>query len=208
MHLLFKVYIPCYYLQLLQVNTFMKCIFVELNVPYRARYVTTTQQDNIRTVSFNPGATKTPILMIHGFGAGLGMWALNVQELSKDRPMHTFDVLGFARSSRPKFDDDPEVIEETFVSSIEDTRKELGLEKFILVGHSFGGYLAYAYTIKHPEHVKSLILADPWGFSEKPQDWDTRVSIPTWIRVVATVLQPFNPLSAVRIAGPLGKGLL
>ena len=170
--------------------------------------MTTSQQEKIWTVSYNPEGTKTPVLMIHGFGAGLGMWALNVNELSKERPLHTFDLLGFGRSSRPTFGDDPEIVEETFVNSIEDTRKELGLEKFILVGHSFGGYLAYAYAIKHPNQVKSLILADPWGFSEKPADWDKTVSIPRWIRVIATILQPFNPLSGIRIAGPLGMLIL
>ena len=175
-----------------------------MNVPYRSHYITTSQQDRIWTVSFNPEGTKTPILMVHGFGAGLGMWALNVEELSRDRPMHTFDMLGFGRSSRPSFDNDPKIVEETFVNSIEDTRKELGLDKFILIGHSFGGYLAYAYTIKHPEQVKSLILADPWGFSEKPADWDHTYHIPRWIRVVATIMKPFNPLSGLRIAGPLG----
>ncbi len=182
----------------------MSSILAELNLPYSTRYITTSQQEKIWTVSFNPEGTKTPILMIHGFGAGLGMWALNVEELSKDRPMHTFDMLGFGRSSRPTFDEDPEIVEETFVNSIEDTRKELGIEKFILIGHSFGGYLAYAYTIKHPEQVKSLILADPWGFSEKPADWDKTVSIPRWVRIAATILKPFNPLSGIRIAGPLG----
>ena len=170
--------------------------------------MTTSQQEKIWTVSYNPEGTKTPVLMIHGFGAGLGMWALNVNELSKERPLHTFDLLGFGRSSRPTFGDDPEIVEETFVNSIEDTRKELGLEKFILVGHSFGGYLAYAYAIKHPNQVKSLILADPWGFSEKPADWDKTVSIPRWIRVIATILQPFNPLSVIRIAGPFGMLIL
>ena len=173
-------------------------------MPYKARYVTTSQQEKIWTVSYNPDGTKTSVLMVHGFGAGLGMWALNVKELSKERPVHTFDLLGFGRSSRPKFCDDPEAVEETFVNSIEDTRKELGLEKFILIGHSFGGYLAYAYAIKHPNQVTSLILADPWGFSEKPADWDKTVSIPRWIRVIATILQPFNPLSGIRIAGPFG----
>ncbi|XP_028392461.1 protein ABHD4-like isoform X2 [Dendronephthya gigantea] len=183
-------------------------ILKKLDVPYKARYVTTSQQEKIWTVSFNPEGTKTPILMIHGFGAGLGMWALNIKELSKDRPVHTFDVLGFARSSRPSFDGEAEAVEETFINSIEDTRKELGLEKFILFGHSFGGYLAYAYTIKHQEQVKSLILADPWGFSEKPEDWDSNVSIPIWIKLVVNIMQKFNPFSGIRVAGPLGPSLV
>lgn len=166
--------------------------------------MTTSQQDKIWTVLFNPQGNKTPVLMIHGFGSGLGLWSLNIKKLSESRPVYTFDLLGFGRSSRPKFDHDPEVVEDAFVNSIEDTRKELGLQKFILIGHSFGGYLAYSYAIKHPEQVKSLILADPWGFAEKPEDWEETVTIPTWIRVLAAVLKPFNPFSALRFAGPLG----
>lgn len=184
-------------------------ILKSLKVRYEERYVKTSQQDKIWTVLFNPQGEKTPVLMIHGFGGGLGMWVLNIEELSNNRPVYTFDLLGFGRSGRPNFDEDPEIVQETFVASIEDTRKELGLnEKFILLGHSFGGYLAYAYTIKHPENVKSLILADPWGFQEKPPDWEKNVSIPAWIKFMATVLEPFNPFAGLRFAGPLGPSVL
>ena len=147
-------------------------------------------------MSFNPKSNNTPVLLIHGFGAGLGMWALNIEELSKNRPVYTFDLLGFGRSDRPTFDNDPKIVEETFVNSI---------DKFILIGHSFGGYLAYSYAIKHPENVKSLILADPWGFSEKPPNWENTVNLPRWVKVMVNVLNPFNPLSGLRFVGPLGK---
>jgi len=71
--------------------------------------------------------------------------------MSKKRPLYTFDLLGFGRSSRPKFDNDPEVVEETFIQSIEQWRQELDLKKVILMGHSFGGYLASSYALKYPD---------------------------------------------------------
>ncbi|CAB4033287.1 1-acylglycerol-3-phosphate O-acyltransferase ABHD5 [Paramuricea clavata] len=183
-------------------------ILNSLDITYEGRFITTSQQDQIWTVVFNKSGTKTPVLMIHGLGAGLGIWVMNIKELAKNRPVYTFDLLGFGRSSRSNFDEDPQTVEETFVNSIEDTIKELGLEKCILIGHSFGGYLAYAYAIKHPEHVKSLILVDPWGITEKTQDWEQNEHVPKWIKMMAAMLSPFNPYAALRFVGPLGPVFL
>lgn len=66
-----------------------------------------------------------------------------------------------------------------------------------------GGFLATSYAIAHPDRVKHLILADPWGFPEKPKDFGTK--IPLWARTIAFVLQPMNPLFMVRAAGPFGQ---
>lgn len=79
------------------------------------------------------------------------------------------------------------------------------LEKIILLGHSMGGFLAASYAIKYPDRVKHLILADPWGFAEKPSEQATKSNIPFWVKAIAFVVQPLNPLWAVRVAGPFGK---
>ena len=46
------------------------------------------------------------------------------------------------------------------VADLEAVRAHLGLEKFALVGDSYGGLLAMAYAAAHPEHVAKLVLSD------------------------------------------------
>lgn len=67
-----------------------------------------------------------------------------------------------------------------------------------------GGFLAAAYAIKYPQKVAHLILADPWGFPESDLSVK-KLKIPFWIKVIASVLKPFNPLAGLRAAGPWGN---
>ena len=59
----------------------------------------------------------------------------------------------------------------------------------------------YYFRISH------LILADPWGFPERPLDVSTKYNIPFWVKAIGLALQPFNPLSIIRTAGPLGNSI-
>ncbi|XP_075820186.1 1-acylglycerol-3-phosphate O-acyltransferase ABHD5 isoform X3 [Microtus pennsylvanicus] len=151
---------------------------------------------------------KTPLVLLHGFGGGLGLWALNFEDLSTDRPVYAFDLLGFGRSSRPTFDSDAEEVENQFVESIEEWRCALGLDKMILLGHNLGGFLAAAYSLQYPSRVSHLILVEPWGFPERPDLADQERPIPVWIRALGAALTPFNPLAGLRIAGPFGLSLV
>ncbi|XP_070582671.1 (Lyso)-N-acylphosphatidylethanolamine lipase isoform X1 [Erythrolamprus reginae] len=175
-----------------------------------ARYVPLPNQAKIWTISLSPqwGKGRTPLVMVHGFGGGIGLWILNLDPLSHRRPLHAFDLLGFGRSSRPPFPHDAQGAEEAFVSSIEAWRKEMGIQNMILLGHSLGGFLAASYSLQYPERVKHLILVDPWGFPTRPSDPAEVRNAPTWVKAVATVLGRSNPLAVLRVAGPWGPGLV
>lgn len=49
--------------------------------------------------------------------------------------------------------------------------------------------------------MKHLILADPWGFPERPKE----IAAPLWVRAIAYMVTPLNPLWALRAAGPYGQ---
>ena len=159
----------------------------------------------IWTLRFNPRAQRVPLVLIHGFGGGVGLWAMNVDTLSQNRTVYAFDMLGFGRSSRPQLSTDPAEAEEQFVDSIEKWREQVGLDKFVLLGHSLGGFLASSYALKYPCRIQHLILADPWGFPVKPTEDNINRHIPVWVKFLGAVLSPFNPLAGLRVAGPWGK---
>lgn len=48
---------------------------------------------------------------------------------------------------------------DTLVADLETLRQELGEDKLVLFGHSFGSFLAMAYYKAHPEHVAGIVLA-------------------------------------------------
>lgn len=154
------------------------------------------------------GRARVPMVLMHGFASGLGLWCKNIDSLAAHRPVYAFDLLGFGRSSRPAFSDDAAEAEAQFINSFEEWRSSMDLEKFILVGHSLGGYLSYSYAIAHPNRIAHLILVDPWGFKEAPFDEDAVMQNKkrAWVfRSVRNMLQSSNPLSILRAIGPLGR---
>lgn len=121
--------------------------------------------------------TENNLVMLHGYGAGLGFFYKNFEALS--RPPHwklyALDMLGMGRSSRPPFrinakDKESKVreAENWFIDALEEWRIKRGINKFTLLGHSLGGYMAVCYALKYPGHVNKLILASPVGIPEDP----------------------------------------
>ncbi|XP_061886181.1 1-acylglycerol-3-phosphate O-acyltransferase ABHD5-like isoform X4 [Entelurus aequoreus] len=185
--------------------------------PFSRQHVHISNENYLWTIAFSnhghpsipqlQAPSRPPLVLLHGFGGGVALWAQNLDCLSSSGPVYALDLLGFGQSSRPMFSTDPEGAEDQFVEALEEWREKLGLEEMVLLGHNLGGYLSAAYTLRHPQRVKHLLLVEPWGFPARP-DNPHHNSIPVWIRAMGAVMSPFNPLAGLRLAGPLGPTLV
>uniref|UniRef100_A0A8H7NPH4 AB hydrolase-1 domain-containing protein n=1 Tax=Bionectria ochroleuca TaxID=29856 RepID=A0A8H7NPH4_BIOOC len=117
------------------------------------------------------------LVMLHGYGAGLGFFYKNFEPLSRvsGYKLYALDMLGMGNSSRPPFKINAKTREEQvieaenwFVDALEEWRKERKIQRFTLLGHSLGGYLAVSYALKYPGHLNKLILASPVGIPKDP----------------------------------------
>ena len=166
----------------------------------------------IRTIVMEPEVVssvsskeETPLVMVHGFGTGLLQFYKNLDHLHTNRRLLALDLPGFGRSSRVTFPKDPKGAEEQFVEMMEKWRQRMGVGKFVLLGHSLGGYLATAYSLKYPDRVRHLILVDPWGFQLPPPEEEMMKNFSRFQAFTWQVLSHLRPFTAVRAAGPWGE---
>ncbi|KAI8813069.1 Alpha/Beta hydrolase protein [Cladochytrium replicatum] len=107
---------------------------------------------------------KPNLVLVHGWGGGIGIFVNVLRPLSTYFSVHAIDLLGWGRSSRPKFTGKtPEAAQSWFVDSLESWRESMGLEKMVLCGHSMGGYVCASYALKYPQRVERLVLLSPIG---------------------------------------------
>jgi pimeloyl-ACP methyl ester carboxylesterase len=185
------------------IDLFLLLVLQGIRTEYKKFYVDIGQcvgeDDKIWTLAMNTQSSNVPIVLLHGFGAGIGFWVLNLDAFAADRPLYAIDLLGYGRSTRCKFSKDAETIEEQYVESIEKWRQKLNIDRMIILGHSFGGFLSTAYAMKHPDRIEHLILGDPWGFTGAP---DLK-QYSLYKRSLIWASGVISPLWIVRAAGPL-----
>lgn len=104
-----------------------------------------------------------PLLMIHGSGPGVSAWAnwrLNMPVLAQRARVIAPDMVGFGYSDRPA---GQRYTMDTWVAQAVGVLDALDIERADVVGNSFGGGLALALAIRHPQRVRRLVLMGAVG---------------------------------------------
>ncbi|GAB2733527.1 alpha/beta hydrolase [Melaminivora jejuensis] len=127
--------------------------------PEVARSITAA---GIRT-NYHDLGSGAPVLLIHGSGPGVSAWAnwrLLMAPLAERARVIAPDMAGFGYSERPAgfaYGMD------AWVRQAVGLLDALGIARADLVGNSFGGGLALALAIRHPERVRRLVLMGSVG---------------------------------------------
>ncbi len=123
---------------------------------------------NIYYQTFGSG---TPVLIING-GPGLdsaGFEAVAKTIAAQGYQTILFDQRGTGHSKLASIN--AETIQlALMVQDIEQLRQQLHIEKWVVLGHSFGGMLGAAYAAKYPQYISKLIFSSSGGLDLQFRD--------------------------------------
>ena len=103
--------------------------------------------------------TKPPIVLIHGGPGGTHGSLMDATELADERAVILYDQLDSGRSEHPNDPANWKV--GRFVNELDAIRTALGIERWYVLGHSWGGTIALEYGARRPQELAGLILAGP-----------------------------------------------
>jgi len=114
------------------------------------------------------GDQRSPaVVMLHGFPESHRTWRALAPRLEERFYLVMPDQLGFAGSDRPQ--DEKDYASDKLVDDIFELADALGLETFALIGHDWGGAIAWAAALKRPERLTRLAIINaphPWVFQK------------------------------------------
>ena len=103
-------------------------------------------------------AARPAVILLHGFPESHRTWRGVVPDLARDHRVVVPDQRGYARSSKPV--GVAAYAPERIVADLLALADHLGIERFTLVGHDWGGAVAWMAALKHPDRVERLCIVN------------------------------------------------
>jgi pimeloyl-ACP methyl ester carboxylesterase len=138
--------------------------------------------------------TGEPVVLVHGFPQTSYEWRHQMAPLAESgHAVFAPDTRGFGGTDKPHV----RVTRQLLARDVVDLLDALGLERVHLVGHDWGGIIAFAAAVEHPERFATLGLIDtlatvwvPWAVhgywfksAGRAEDFFARHAV-EWIRSV------------------------
>jgi pimeloyl-ACP methyl ester carboxylesterase len=131
-----------------------------------ASEVSTGSFDGVRTAAVNGTALAyrekgegEPVVFVHGSASDLRTWEQQLPAIGR-----SYRAIAYSRRyARPNEDIDPDADDQMLphVDDLSRFMQVVGAEPAHLVGHSWGAFISLLTAVRHPQLVRSLVLAEP-----------------------------------------------
>ncbi|EPS58835.1 hypothetical protein M569_15976, partial [Genlisea aurea] len=135
--------------------------FLRLSVAASGLSSRSVDLDGSTTIHFwgpasSSSSSKPVLVLIHGFGPpGIWQWTRQVKFFSRKFNVYVPDLVFFGES----FSDSSERTEIFQAKCIASLLQSLGVQRYSVVGTSYGGFVAYRLAEMWPEKVEKVVLA-------------------------------------------------
>lgn len=128
--------------------------------------------DPLRTVFFDEGQGY-PVVFVHGLGANATHWEHVVSGLVGDYRVIGLDMAGCGWNLKPRQEYSVELLTDHLIDFLD----RRGVRRCALIGHSLGGMISIAATLRQPQRIESLGLVGAAGVAP----------LPRWMKLAAPV---------------------
>jgi pimeloyl-ACP methyl ester carboxylesterase len=121
------------------------------------------------TVTFSDQGKGRVVVLLHGYLGNKDIWQNTITNLSKSYRVIAIDLPGHGQTDNFGYVHSMELM----AKCVKKVMDSLRLKKYVIVGHSMGGYAALAFAELFPESLKGLCLmhSTAWADSdEKKKD--------------------------------------
>ena len=114
--------------------------------------------DGVRLHYASLGERGPLVVLMHGFPDYWYTWRDQMQVLAKDHHVVAFDLRGYNKSDKPKGVANYKM--PLLLGDLAAVIRHFGHEKAIVVGHDWGGAIAWNFAMRRPKMVEKLIICN------------------------------------------------
>ena len=151
--------------------------------PLEQRYVDTSYG---KTFILEGGMANTqPVVLLHGSCSNSAAWLGDFEALMENHHVFAVDIPGEPGNSgefRLKIES------EEYPNWLHEVANAIPIAQFVLVGNSFGGWIALRYASMYPTRIKAMVLVAPSGILVPKQTFLDQTANIAWDRELANAV--------------------
>lgn len=117
------------------------------------------------TVTFSDTGKGRVVVLLHGFLGSHQIWNSTIQSLSKSFRVIAIDLPGHGETDCFGYVHTMELL----AKSVKAVMDSLRLKKYVIIGHSMGGYAGLAFADMYPDNLKGLCLYHSSAYADSEE---------------------------------------